>query len=466
MKSMNIHSLIERILIDSVPSTDEEERLIDCANSVRKKLDSYILEHNLEQYITDIVFGGSFAKGTWLKNETDIDIFLKFRYELDYDHFETLGKQIGMQSLTEYSPYLRYADHPYVEAVIEGIKVNIVPCFDVPFGKWKSAADRSPFHTSYMINHLNQQQKNQVRVLKRFLKALKIYGAEISVEGFSGYVCEVLISKFGSFLSTLEFFSKKFSNKMIISINENTVSLERTNVNHNSFAIILDPIDQNRNLGSAISARSVAIMIQASRRFLSNPSEKYFTSQNIFAVQNNLKNLLSSFILVIEFTYTNRPSDVIWGQLKKLTKSIIGFSESYGFKIFRSICSVNDKENHCVIALLLESTTISSLSLKVGPEILRINDVEKFAEANEKSPLKWIDNNSITKCILFRDHTNIKEYLKYVFENSPNLIGIPKGLKTDFLGSQNIYLLNQHPKLDLHVSNTISELITTDDRLF
>src|SRR5690606_35694259 len=95
--------------------------------------------------------------------------------------------------------------------------------------------------------------------------------------------------------------------------------------------------------------------------------------------------------------------------------------------------SVNDKENHCVIALLLESTTISSLSLKVGPEILRINDVEKFAEANEKSPLKWIDNNSITKCILFRDHTNIKEYLKYVFENSPNLIGIPKGLKTDFL---------------------------------
>ena len=466
MKSINIHSLIERMLANSVPTSTEESNLIDCANSVRKKLDSYILEHKLDHYITDIVFGGSFAKGTWLRNETDIDIFIKFRCNLDYDHFETFGKQIGMQSLTEYSPYLRYADHPYVEVVIDEIKVNVVPCFDVPFGKWKSAADRSPFHTSYMVNHLDQQQKNQVRVLKRFLKSLKIYGAEISTEGFSGYVCEVLILKFRSFLSTIEFFSKHFSNKMIISTNEPTIPPARSNENHNSFAVILDPIDQNRNLGSAISARSVATLIQASRKFLANPNEKYFTSRNNFAIQDHLKNSLSAFILIIEFKYTDRPSDVIWGQLKKLTKSVVRFSESYGFRIFKSTCSVNEKVNHCVIALLLESITISSLSFKVGPEILRLHDVEKFIEANEKSPLMWIDNDTKTKCLFLRNYTNIKEYLESVFKNNPNLIGIPKGLKVDFLSSLNIYLLNQNSKFDVHTSNTISELINTDDKLF
>jgi tRNA nucleotidyltransferase (CCA-adding enzyme) len=466
MKSININSLIEQMLTDSVPTSTEENNLISCANSVRKKLDSYILEHKLKHYITDIVFGGSFAKGTWLRNETDIDIFIKFHKNIDYDDFETFGKQIGMQSLMEYSPYLRYADHPYVEVVIDKIKVNVVPCFDVPFGEWKSAADRSPFHTSYMVNHLDQEQKNQVRILKRFLKSLKIYGAEISTEGFSGYVCEVLILKFGSFLSTIEFFSTHFSNKMIISIDESTIPADSNNVNQNSFAVILDPVDQNRNLGSAISTRSVATLIQASRRFLANPSEKYFASRNNLAVPDHLKNSLSPFILIIEFKYTNRPSDVIWGQLKKLTKSIIRFSESYGFRIFKSTCSVSEKVNHCVIALLLESTTISSLSIKVGPEILRLDDVEKFIEANEKSPLKWIDNNSVTKCLLLRNYTNIKECLESTFKNNPNLIGIPKGLKTDFLNSLNIYLLNQNPKFDMHISNTIAELINTDDKLF
>ena len=123
-----------------------------------------------------------------------------------------------MQSLKEYSPYLRYADHPYVEAYVDGVKFNIVPCYNVSFGDWKSAADRSPFHTSYVFSNLNQEKKNQVRVLKKFLKSLKIYGAEISIEGFSGYVCEVLILKFGSFLSTIQFFSTYSTDNSVINI--------------------------------------------------------------------------------------------------------------------------------------------------------------------------------------------------------------------------------------------------------
>lgn len=466
MKSININSLIEQMLIDSIPTPFEENVLKNCANIVTKKLRSYIVDHNLGHYITDIVFGGSFAKGTWLRNSTDIDIFVKFSSSVDYDHFETYGKQIGMQSLIEYSPYLRYADHPYVEVVVDGIKVNVVPCFDVPFGKWKSAADRSPFHTSYMVANLDQNQKNQVRVLKRFLKSLKIYGAEISTEGFSGYVCEVLILKFGSFLSTIEFFSKYNEKGLIIRIDKATILQERYDGLYNSFIVILDPVDQKRNLGSAISTRSVATLIQASRKFLTNPNTKYFSVNSNFAVKDSLKNSLSSFILIIDFRYTNRPSDVIWGQLKKLTKSIIRFSESYGFRILKSACNVSEKENHCVIALLLESTTISSLYVKVGPEILRTQDVEKFIEANMISPLKWIDNNSITKCLFFRNYTDIKKYLESAFTNNPNLIGIPRGLKTDLLNSLKLYLLNQDRKFDMHVSNTISELIHTDDRIF
>ncbi|TVP40526.1 CCA tRNA nucleotidyltransferase [Candidatus Nitrosocosmicus arcticus] len=466
MSNPSIDKLIEGILKECTPTSEEEINLHAMANKVKNKLESCVSEYKLGSKIKEIVFGGSFAKGTWLKNEADIDIFIKFKNEVDYGHFEDYGKLIGMQALKEYSPYLRYADHPYVEAYVDGVKFNIVPCFDVSFGDWKSAADRSPFHTSYVISNLNQEKKNQVRVLKKFLKSLKIYGAEISIEGFSGYVCEVLILKFGSFLSTIHFFSTYCNDNSVIIITKPDHEQEKHKRIFDSFLVILDPIDENRNLGSAISYRSVATLIQSSRKFLVNPGNNYFREEPISRPDNDLKYLLSPFILVIEFKYSDRPSDVIWGQLKKMTRSICKFVESYGFRILKYQCNVHEKEKVCVIALLYESLTISKLSFKIGPEIFRLHDVEKFIEINDRSPLKWLDNDSRTRCLLFREFTNAKDYLEFVLTNKPDLIGIPRGLKNDFFRSFKIYTLDQNPSLDEHIKNTVSELLYTDGRVF
>ncbi len=466
MSNPVINKLIEGILKECTPKLEEEITLHAMANNVMNKLESSVSEYKLGFMINEIVFGGSFAKGTWLKNEADIDIFIKFKNDVDYGHFEAYGKLIGMQSLKEYSPYLRYADHPYVEAYVDGVKFNIVPCYNVSFGDWKSAADRSPFHTSYVINNLNQEKKNQVRVLKKFLKSLKIYGAEISIEGFSGYVCEVLILKFGSFLSTIQFFSTYSTDNSVINITRPDHEQEKHKRIFDSFLVILDPIDENRNLGSAISSRSVATLIQSSRKFLSNPGNNYFREEPVSHSNNDLKDLLSSFILVIEFKYSDRPSDVIWGQLKKMTRSICKFVESYGFRVLKYHGRVHEKEKVCVIALLYESLTISKLSVKIGPEIFRIHDLQKFIEVNAGSPLKWLDNNSRTRSLHFREFTHAKDYLEFVLTNKPDLIGIPRGLKSDFIRSFKIYTLDQYPALDEHIKNTVSELLYTDARIF
>ena len=46
--------------------------------------------------------------------------------------------------------------------------------------------------------------KQEVRLLKRFLKSVGIYGAQIAKGGLSGYVTEILILKYGTFVSTLQ----------------------------------------------------------------------------------------------------------------------------------------------------------------------------------------------------------------------------------------------------------------------
>ena len=95
--------------------------------------------------VVGVEFGGSYAKGTWLPNKADIDIFLKFRKSTSEKKFVAISKKIGFDALKKFKPYERYSEHPYVEAHVNNTRINVVPCYDVEKGKWKSSADRSSF---------------------------------------------------------------------------------------------------------------------------------------------------------------------------------------------------------------------------------------------------------------------------------------------------------------------------------
>jgi tRNA nucleotidyltransferase (CCA-adding enzyme) len=150
------------------------------------------IKESINQLASDKIvgfsLGGSFAKGTWVTEDRDLDIFVKIDLSAEKKEFEDLGIRIGRLALGDYTPYLRYSEHPYVEAKVDDVRINIVPCYDVKQGDWKSAADRSPFHTIFMREKLSDTMKSHVRILKMFLKSIGIYGAQLSVGGFSGYV--------------------------------------------------------------------------------------------------------------------------------------------------------------------------------------------------------------------------------------------------------------------------------------
>jgi tRNA nucleotidyltransferase (CCA-adding enzyme) len=461
----DIYKLIDKFLDNCKPTVSETNLLNNIAYKIKEHITNFVSNSDKNSFVTDVVFGGSFAKGTWLKNEADIDIFVKFDNQTSIKDFEKYGKEIGLTSLKDFSPYLRYADHPYVEAYVDTVKINVVPCFDVPNGKWKSAADRSPFHTNYVIKSLDDYKKNQVRLLKKFLRSLHIYGAEISTKGFSGYVSEVLIIKFSSFLSTLEYFSNFTVNKKIITVENVLVDIDILK-KFDSFLIILDPIDDNRNLGTAISPVSVGTLIKSSREFLKNPTSDFFVDiQKIGYIDQSLIDLFSSNILIIEFKFSFRAPDVIWGQLQKINNSISKLIESYGFKILKNRCFTNEKD-HCVLAFLMESVTISKFQKRLGPDIFRENDSEKFIQSNSISEIMWLGSDNRINCILSRDFTDVRDYLKFIFKNKHNLIGIPNGLKSDFLSTAQLYTIDQQKNISEHVKYTMFELLYTDIRLF
>ena len=115
-----------------------------------------------------------------------------------------------------------------------------------------------------MKENLNTYLIEQVRLLKKFLKSIGVYGSQLAISGFSGYVTEVLILKFTSFIEVLNFMANIGTERTIISL-DNKASIDA----FNSKLIILDPIDEKRNLGAAISSESLAKFILTARNFVS-----------------------------------------------------------------------------------------------------------------------------------------------------------------------------------------------------
>ncbi len=408
-----------------------------------------LVKNEIEKFseIVELEFGGSYAKGTWLDREADIDIFIKFKKSTSEKEFENITKEIGFASMKNFKPYVRYSEHPYVEAVIKKTKINVVPCYDVKPSNWKSAADRSPFHTKHMQKALNSKMKDEVRLLKKFLKSVGIYGAEIAKQGFSGYVSEVLILNYGSFENVIKSISK---------IKENEV-IGKTSKKFDTRIVIIDPIDSNRNLAAAISDQNIGKFVLSCRAFQDNPSNLFFKTSK------KKKSTSWENVLVVKFSHTKRSSDIIWGQIKRASSALATQLEIGGFTVLRSM-SYTDENKEAYLFFLLESTIIPKKYLKKGPEFFREKDCKSFIGKNlSKTELMWIDNDLRVVSLEKRKHDNVVKYVNEFLKNNLQ-VSIPKGLQNDFKKGFKVSLGSK--TLRKSIKEAVLDLISTDGKIF
>jgi len=435
----NVISTVSKIVIPSKSLEKSKKRIAQLAfNLVQEETIKF-------PEVVGLEFGGSFAKGTWLSKDADIDIFIRFKKNTSEENFEKISKKIGFDSLKKYSPYVRYSQHPYVEAKIKNTKINVVPFYDVKIGEWKSAADRSTFHTRFMDKSLTSKMKNEVRILKTFLKANGIYGAEIAKQGFSGYVSEVLILHFGSFENVI---------KSISTIKEKQV-VGKTSKKFETSIVIIDPIDNNRNLAAAISDENIGKFILVCRAFKEKPKIGFFKNKKPQISKEYWDNLL-----VVNFDYKSRSPDIIWGQIKRVTSSLTTQLELGGFRVLRSKPHAN-QQNEIYLFFFLESIKISPIYLKNGPEFFREDNSKSFISKNiQNSKLLWVGNNKKIIVLEKRKHIEatkfITEFLKKNFQ-----IGIPQGLQDDFKRGFNVSIGSKN--LSKSIKEAASELISIDD---
>jgi tRNA nucleotidyltransferase (CCA-adding enzyme) len=438
-------NVLEQARKISIPAKQEQEKIGALAE---KLLDLVKKEATKHPDVVSVELGGSFAKGTWLKGKLDLDIFVKMKKETDEKQFENIGREIGFASMKKFHPYVRYSEHPYVEAVVEGTKVNVVPCYDVEKGQWKSAADRSSFHTRFILEKLDEQKKNEVRLLKKFLRGIDIYGAEIAKEGFGGYVSEVLIYHYGSFMKVLEA-AANFAQGQVIG--SPTKKFETA-------LVLIDPIDSNRNLGTAISAQNFGKFILAARAYLKKPSLVFFNGKKPIPDTKNLQN-----VLVVKFDYKSRSPDIIWGQVKRGTTALSGQLELGGFHVLRK-GATTDEKSEAAMLFLVHSTAIEKSMVKNGPDVFRKSESERFILRNSKNKLTWVDDDGRILSLQQREFYEAKKFLQSILKKNLSKAGIPSGIIPDM--KRSLRVLGGNQVTSKSIKKALAELTSTNELIF
>ena len=298
---------------------------------------------------------GSVAKGTNLASG-DIDLFVIFSKEYSSREMEKLGLRIGHEVLPEGRE--KYAEHPYVSGHLGDRKVDIVPCFEIaPGTRIISSVDRTPLHTDFVLRNLDLEGQDQVRLLKLFMKAIGVYGSEIKVSGFSGYVCELLVIKYGSMLKVLGAFAS-LKGKMRISLEDIPAREFEAPI------VIIDPTDITRNAAAAISLENLSKMKINSRLFLENPSDLYFDAEAAYYPEIYRERGTVMRIFTLE-----RPDiidDILFSQAARFRNILVQILEEEGFMPISSEVELSDG-----IEVMVECKlhTLPATRVHVGPPV-------------------------------------------------------------------------------------------------
>ncbi|NOZ59966.1 MAG: CCA tRNA nucleotidyltransferase, partial [Euryarchaeota archaeon] len=300
--------VIEEVLSRIVPSPEEEARLREVEKELIARIDAAARQYDRRLYARLL---GSASRGTWLRHQKDLDVFVFFPEGYSKQEMERIITRIAGEVLRRVEK--RYAEHPYVRGEFMGYDVEVVPCYAIPEPKYlKSAVDRTPFHNDYVRKRISGRE-NEVRLLKQFLKGIACYGAEAKVEGFSGYLCELLVIKFGSFLHVL------WKRGEVLSL-RGDVDVKAVRRKFSSPLIFLDPVDESRNVAAALSLQKFSEFVHASKEFLEEPRLEFFFPRERQVRREEVEELLrrrGTHLIALSLPTPEVVDDILYPQLRK-----------------------------------------------------------------------------------------------------------------------------------------------------
>lgn len=320
---------------------------------------------------------GSVARKTCVHGDRDLDVFMLFDPALPREDLEREGLALAWSIAQQYTDIIRekYAEHPYLNATIDGFDVDLVPCYQVKEATGiQSAVDRTPFHNRYISSRIGDFT-DDVLLLKQFVKAGGVYGSDQMTEGFAGYLCELLVLHHGGFHNLLKA-AAGWKPGMFIDIEQHAAKW------FDEPLVVIDPVDPCRNVSASVSDTKLLEFIELCQGYLKSPSKWFFyrppicilTEEEVSAL---LKGRESAFLAI---TLKTPPyiEDIVVPQLRKSLHTLVDLLKRHEFVVIRADTWMLEDRSMLLFELLVD--TLPAVRFHAGPPVTAHVNAAKFID--------------------------------------------------------------------------------------
>jgi tRNA nucleotidyltransferase (CCA-adding enzyme) len=255
--------------------------------------------------------------------------------------------------------------------------------------------------------NLNEDERKDVVVLKKFLKSAGIYGSSLKVEGFSGYLCEILVSEFGGFRKLVESAADWEREKFLDPEDHGLTDELRSKFSQDSL-VVIDPVDPERNVASVLSTENFAKFVFRCWQFSRHPGLEFFQADQREWTEFELRKEVEDRgdFIAVRFNRPDNVDDIVYPQMRKFMKLLRKKLESHDFRIFESGFHVGDEEVKFFLELDASLPKVEEIE---GPKVFHNSrHIRQFTSKYDETFVKEERLYARTE----REFTEAKNFLK------------------------------------------------------
>lgn len=354
---------------------------------VQRSITAVEREIKKQQVLATVTLGGSTAKGTYLRGDHDIDVFVRFATSYTDKEIPEILERVLKAAFRNVERV--HGSRDYFHSQREEYTFEFVPVLKID--SWidaRNVTDMSPLHVEYVLSKIETKPwlSQDIRLTKQFCKAMKVYGAESYIGGFSGHVVDLLNIHYGGFRNVLEA-AAAWPAKTVLDP-ESRLDNPLTQLNDAKvFAplVIVDPVQQDRNSAAAVTKQAYDRLRTAAKAYLSaslDEQARFFTVTP-FSYKEFCTAHPGTQAIIVTLTPLRGKKDVVGAKCLKVHEHILRGLLDSDFTIVASAWDFTTKR--ATLAYALPATKLSAEMMIVGPPVHKTKDAARFAAMHKST---------------------------------------------------------------------------------
>ncbi|HIH24866.1 TPA: hypothetical protein HA251_07575 [Candidatus Woesearchaeota archaeon] len=352
---------------------------------VQRSITAVEREIKKQQILATVTLGGSTAKGTYLQGDHDIDVFVRFATSYTDKEIPEILERVLKAVFRKVERVHGSRDYFHIQR--EEYTFEFVPVLKID--SWveaRNVTDMSPLHVAYVLSKIRAKPwlSQDIRLTKQFCKAMKVYGAESYIGGFSGHVVDLLNIQYGGFRNVLEA-AASWPAKTVLDP-ESRLDNPLTQLNDAKvFAplVIVDPVQQDRNSAAAVTKQAYNRLRTAAKEYqASSPDEQArFFTVTPFSHKEFCAAHPGDQAIIVTITPLPGKKDVVGAKCLKVHEHVLRGLLDNEFTVTASAWEFTTKR--ATLAYALPAQKLSVEMMIVGPPVHKTKDAARFAATHK-----------------------------------------------------------------------------------